>query len=219
MNRNDFFAALHQARLNAVPGSRSQHSNAAVQLLRYILEDVYKTSIDQLIQRYISSPLEMTNTFFTVSKQRNMLLATGYDEQGNEPPDTSASYNWGAFGLDSCASDLVKFIQLQLDNTNEIVRFSHKKTFSAGDHDVALTWLIHKFENGDSQLWCDGTTFGFSSYLIIYPELNSGIILLANECDASTPDKLGGIAYEIFKEISCFVETFFEMERLGRNET
>src|SRR5258708_1862446 len=76
------------------------------------------------------------------------------------------------------------------------------KRHHSNRHQKSFHGSIPQHENGDHQLWCDGTTLGFSSYLVIYPELNSGIVLLANECDASTPDKLGGIAYEIFKEIS-----------------
>jgi RNA polymerase sigma factor (sigma-70 family) len=202
MNRNDFFAALREVRLNVAPGSVSKHSNAAAQLLRYIIEDIYGVSIDQLIQKYISDPLKITNTSFSTSKERNAMMATGYDEQGNVTPYTGYYYDWGASGLDSCTADLVKFIRLQLDSTNEIVQFNHKTTFHAGNYDIALTWLEYQLKDGSHQLWCDGTTFGFSSYLIIYPEHNIGIILLANECDASTPGKLDNLADGIFREIS-----------------
>ena len=202
LGQKDFYDALHTAQLDTVPGSTSRHSNAAAQLLCLILEGVYKTPIDRLIQEYISSPIAMTNTTFSTSMTGSKLLAKGYGPQGDPMPYMNSPLDIGAGGLDSSTADLVKFIQLQLNKTNPIVNLSHEKTFDAGYYGVALTWLIHQHENGDRQLWCDGTTLGFSSYLVIYPELNSGIVLLANNCDATTSDKLGGIAYEIFKEIS-----------------
>jgi len=202
LGQKDFYNALHNVQLDTVPGSKFRHSNAGAQLLAYILERVHKTSIDQLVHKYISDPLAMTNTSFAASRTDSKFMAKGYGPQGDLMPYTISSYEQGAGGLDSCASDLVKFIQLQLDKTNRMVELSHEKTFEAGNYDIALPWLIHKFENGNHQLWCDGTTFGFSSYLVVYPELNSGIVLLANNCDGTTADKLGDIAYEIFKEIS-----------------
>ena len=202
LGQKDFYDALHTVQMNTAPGFKSTHSNAAANLLCFILEGVYKTPIDRLIHEYISGPLAMTNTSFSTSITGSKLLAKGYGPQGDSMPYMSSPLDIGAGGLDSSTADLVKLIQLQLAKTNRVVELSHEKTFDAGYYGVALTWLIHKHENGDHQLWCDGTTLGFSSYLVIYPELNSGIVLLANECDASTPDKLGGIAYEIFKEIS-----------------
>ena len=81
------------------------------------------------------------------------------------------------------------------------MNLSHAKTLDAGGYEIALNWLIYKQEKGLRQMWTDGGTYGFCSYLVFYPELNSGIILLANESDDSTPNKLGGIAFEVFKEI------------------
>jgi serine-type D-Ala-D-Ala carboxypeptidase/endopeptidase len=202
LGKADFYAALHTVKLEAAPGSHSQHSNAAAQLLRYILEDVYKMPIDQLVRDYISRPLGMTNTGFMLSSTGSPPMARGYGEKGEVVPYITSSYVWGAAGLDSCTADLLKFVRLELDRTNEIVKLSQTKTFDGGDHEIALTWMSHRHENGITQLWCDGTTFGFTSYLVLYPDLNSGIILLANECDESSADALGGIAYEIFKQIS-----------------
>ncbi len=201
MSREDFFAALHTVKLTTVPGSRYKHSNAAAHLLRYILEDVYKAPIHQLFNVHICGPLAMTNTSFSALNDPARFLARGFDEQGNPAPYTTTLYDEGSSGLDSSAADLVRFIRLQLDETNPVVQLSHQKTFHAGDADLALTWNIQQDASGNRQLSCDGTTFGFSSYLSICPERHAGIILLANECDASTTYKLSQIAQEFFKEL------------------
>ncbi|GAB4014269.1 serine hydrolase domain-containing protein [Spirosoma koreense] len=57
-----FFTDLHQVRLDTVPGIKLRYSNAAAQLLGYILEGVYHRPYDQLIQTYICHPLKMNHT-------------------------------------------------------------------------------------------------------------------------------------------------------------
>jgi len=104
----------------------------------------------------------------------------------------------GVGGLNSSTSDLLKFVKLQLDNKNKAVDLSHKKTFNTGYYDIGLNWLIYKHDNGNHQLWTDGGTYGFISYVIFYPEINSGIVVLSNESDPSTSDKVSDIADNIF---------------------
>ncbi len=48
------------------------------------------------------------------------------------------------------------------------------------------------------RFWADGGTYGFASYLVFYPEINSGVVLLSNESGDAVPGKLGNIAYQIF---------------------
>ena len=67
---------------------------------------------------------------------------------------------------------------------------------------VGLTWQIYKHDNGNRQFWADGGTYGFASYVIFYPEINSGIVILTNESDPSTSDRISDIADSIFNFIS-----------------
>lgn len=194
----DFFNALHSVVLDTVPGFKPRHSNAAAQLLSYILEKVYKTSIEKLVAKYVLVPVKMNNTSFLASKSESELLAKGYDEKGNQMPYFATSFMKGVGGLNSSTSDLLKFIKQQLDNKNKAIGLSHKKTFNAGYYDIGLNWLIYKHDNGNHQLWTDGGTYGFISYVIFYPEINSGIVVLSNESDPSTSDKVSDIADNIF---------------------
>lgn len=195
---NDFFKALHNVVLDTVPGTKSEHSNAAALLLTYILEKAYKTSIENLVNRYISKPVEMNNTSFIAAKSNSKLLAKGYNGAGNVMPYSATTFMKGIGGLNSTTSDLLKFIRFQLDTTNKAVNLSHQKIFNAGWCNIGLSWRIYKFEDGNNQLWVDGGTYGFSSYVILYPEINSGIVVLSNEADPSSSDKVSDIADNIF---------------------
>ena len=196
--KKDFYEALHKVELDTIPGFKTRHSNAAAQLLTYILEKVYSTSIDNLVKKYILVPNKMNYTFFLASKSNNKSLAIGYDDKGNKMPYFTTEYMKGAGGLNSTTSDLINFIKLQLDKKNKTIALTQKKSFNAGHYSIGLSWLKYKHDNGKHQVWTDGGTYGFVSYIVFYPEINSGVVVLSNESDDSVPGKLGDIAYQIF---------------------
>jgi D-alanyl-D-alanine-carboxypeptidase/D-alanyl-D-alanine-endopeptidase len=199
--KSDFFDALHQVTLDTIPGFKTRHSNAAAQLLTYILEDAYNTSIEKLVADYITVPNKMENTSFLASKRKNKKLAFGYDGKGNKMPYFMADILKGAAGLNSTTSDLVNFIKLQLDHTNKAVALSQAESFNAGQYSIGLNWLKYKYDNGNHQIWTDGGTYGFVSYVVIYPEINSGVVVLANVADDETFGKISTIAYKIFEQL------------------
>ncbi len=199
--KDDFFNALHEVTLDTIPGFKTRHSNAAAQLLSYILESVYDKPIEKLVSEYILIPNKMNNTSFLAFKNKNDKLVAGYDGKGNKMPYFTTDILKGAGGLSSTTGDLIKFIKLQLDNKNKTVVLSQAESFNAGQYSIGLNWLKYKHDNGNHQIWSDGGTYGFVGYLVIYPEINSGIVLLTNISDDEIPGKIGTIAYRIFEQL------------------
>ena len=195
----DFLKALHNAVLDTVPGFKTRHSNGAEYLLTYILEKVYKTSIETLVSKYVLVPNKMKRTYFLASKSKSKLLAKGYNSVGIEMPYFAADFMKGVGGLNASTADLIKFIKLQLDTTKKEINLTHQKTFNAGWCDIGLSWMMYKDENGNHQFWADGGTYGFRTFVFFYPEINSGVVVLSNESDPSTADRLSDIAESIFK--------------------
>lgn len=171
-------------------------------MLTYILEKVYNTPIESLVSEYIFKPATMINTSFLASKSNSKLLAKGYNDAGKQMPYFATTFMKGVGGLNSTTSDLLKFIKLQLDTTNPGINLSHQNTFNTGWGNIGLTWLIYKFDTGNHQLWADGGTYGFASYVNFYPEINSGVVVLSNESDASSSDRVSDIADGIFQFIN-----------------
>lgn len=197
--KGDFFEALHNVALDTIPGFKTRHSNAAAQLLMYILEKVYNTPIEKLVSDYITTPNKMTGTSFLASKNTNRKLVFGYDGKGNRMPYLTSDILKGAGGLSSTTSDLVNFIKLQLNYKNEAVSLSQDESFDAGQYSIGLNWLKYKHDNGNHQIWTNGGTYGFTSYVVLYPEINSGIVVLANVSGDEVPGQIGNIAYKIFE--------------------
>lgn len=194
----DFYKALHAVELDTIPGFKTRHSNAAAQLLAYILEKVYATSINILVEKYVLKPNKMNNTSFLASKSGKPGLAVGYNENGTKMPYFSTSYMKGVADLNSTTYDLVNFIRLQLGKKDSAVALSQKESFNAGYYSIGLNWLKYKHDNGNHQFWTDGGTYGFVSYIVFYPEINSGVVILTNESDDTVPGKLGDMAYQVF---------------------
>lgn len=201
-SKKDFFEALHKVVLDTLPGTKSEHSNGAALLLTYILEKVYGAFIENLVNKYVLNPAKMSNTSFLASRSNSKLLAKGYNDAGKQMPYFATSLLKGVGGLNSTTSDLVNFIRFQLDPTKAAIKLSHQPSFDAGSRKIGTNWFIYKFDNGNHQLWSDGGTYGFASYIILYPEINSGIVVLSNESDASSSDRISDVADGIFQFIN-----------------
>lgn len=215
--KQDLLAALHTVKLDTVPGFHPKHSNAAGQLLDYILEDVYQQSFDELIKKYLTQPYGLKNTTF-LSTAHSAQVATGYTAEGKAAVYESVMpYFKLAGGLGSTISDLVKYIQLFLSPSNEAVGLSLKKTIdvsastgkvvamqaanraSAEVYSLGLSWFSYQPAVDRLQIWADGGTNGFNSYLVLYPKQHSGVVLLANKSSETIFRSLPGMAYEISK--------------------
>lgn len=219
LTRADFFKALHKVKLDTIPGFNRKHSNAAAQLLAYILEDVYKMSMEKLIEKYITGPFKMTNTAF-INSEKNKSLAKGYTSSNTKAVyEFVMPYFQYAGGLGSTTADLIRYIEMLLDKTNKAAALSLQKTadmsVSSGKviamkpdrvanptvYSAALNWFKYHPDVNNLQIWADGGTNGFNSYVVIYPFKNAGVVVLANRSDEKTFRSLPGIASEISKAL------------------
>lgn len=195
-----FMQDLHNVKLDTVPGFNYGYSNSAPQLLGFILEKVYNKSFDELVAGYIAGPLEMQQTWSVKPDVRE--LAKGYDGKGNAMP-YSPVLSKPAGGIYSSVSDMLSYMKFQLNEHDTLVGISHMPTALYGDGaGIAFYWRIDQTEDGLRQLWHTGGTFGFSSYCVLYPGINTGIVLLSNEFDMSSQGGLVEIAGRIFDAIS-----------------
>jgi hypothetical protein len=219
LSRADFFKALHTVKLDTIPGSKRHHSNAGAQLLAYILEDVYQMPMEKLIAETITLPWKMKNTAF-IQSATTKDLATGYTATDKESLyEFVMPYFTYAGGLTSTANDLVSYIRHLLDKNNSTAALCLRKTVdidvSSGKavlmrpediaapevYSAALNWFKYQPTTNSLQIWADGGTNGFNSYLVLYPHLNSGIVLLANKSDEKIFRALPGMARQISQAI------------------
>lgn len=192
-SKTQYLQDLHQVKLDTLPGYNYRYSNAAAQLLGFILEKVYNTTFDELLAREITRPLSMRQTGASLTTG----VAQGYDAWGREMP-YSPVLSKPAGGICSSVSDMLRYIQFHLNEKDSIVRLSHTATQTYSDSaGIALFWRINTTSGGLRKYWHTGGTFGFSSYCVVYPQINTGIILLSNEFDLNSQGGLINIADRI----------------------
>lgn len=199
-SRSNFYSDLHQVRLKSAPGDNPRHSNVAAQLLGYILETVYHKHFSELVAEYITRPLHMNQTFFSLVTSPD--LAKGYNEKGIVMPGTGGMQDLQpSGGIVSSTNDMLKFIRYQLNDSNKAVALSHSITVRHQRDTVALNWHVDKAETDQPEIWHTGGTFGFSSYVVLLPKQRAGIILMASECDPDTQNRLVKIAQVIIAHL------------------
>jgi CubicO group peptidase (beta-lactamase class C family) len=220
LTKQDFFRFLYGVKLDTVPGYHPRHSNTAANLLGYILEQVYNKPLNQLIFDFILSPLEMKNTSFASSSLNTKQLVKGYDSNGSPMPYLACPYMQAAGGLRSSAEDMMKYAVYFLENEEPPAQLSLQKTISisastnnvvtlyppdsvdATVYSISLSWFQYNPAIGHEQIWTDGGTPGFCSYIVFYPEEKSAIILLSNKTGQKIFQELPDIAGQIFKSFS-----------------
>ena len=201
-SKQKFFEDLHKVRLDTVPGYKFHYSNAGAQLLKYILEKVYKMPYDKLLSKYITRPLKMRHSNSVFSKNDPALLVKGYNDKGNLMPYNPQILE-AAGGIFSTTTDMLRYLKFHLNENNEVVALSHKLT--AGDineHATGLNWQEQMSPGCQKKIWQSGGTFGVSTYSVIYPGLDLGIVLLSNESDPGAQHGLETIADKITADLS-----------------
>lgn len=112
----DFTDFLQNETLLFKPGKSVHYSNVGFNLLALGLSKVSNEPFPALLQRQIIDPLNMKNTVFVLSEEQKQRLMQGHSFDGAALPDVPTdSVNFGAGGLYSTPSDLLKWMQWHLD--------------------------------------------------------------------------------------------------------
>jgi len=190
-SRQDLYRDLHQVKLTVLPGSNARHCNTAAQLLGYIMEIVYNDSYENLLKIHFVKPLQLKNTFLLTAGKLPANMAKGYDGKGRVMPIINWEDLQVAASIASSSSDMLRYMAFQLNENNAVVKLSHQPTFGkVEDGAIALNWKVKKTAKGERSISHTGGSLGFSSYMVLFPDLNSGIVLLTNEADQGTQSEL-----------------------------
>jgi CubicO group peptidase (beta-lactamase class C family) len=183
----DFLRDLHEFAPSATPGESVAHSNLAAQLLIYVLEHATGLEYEALLAREIEGPLGIDRSEPSV--------LPGFDGEGNAAAATPVAQ----FGWRYSISDMLRYAALQLDEGDAAVHASHQPSWFTLDRSmgVAMPWIVTFLPEGGRRLHYSGGTWGFSSYMALYPERNLGIVVLSNNTSDTAQRRLGEIAGRI----------------------
>lgn len=174
---DDLLRVLNEYRLTAMPGEQYQYSNAGIRLLGIILEDLYDTTLEKLLQVMVFKSTGQNETYAFLTENQRSRWRLGIHENGLATPDASGYFN-AAGGLKSTAQDMGKYISFYLNSDNKLAK--ETLTLLAGEEDGlgrAYMWNTFRLDS-EGQYYHGGGTFGTSAWISIYPKEKLGIFLV-----------------------------------------
>lgn len=189
-----FLRDLASISLQTRPGSAARHSNVAAQVLGLAVSRMYNQPYAAVLRQQVEAPNRMHAGTGAVSAPR---MAAGHDRSGKLAPTFRGPSLMPAGGLRYSARDMARFIKLQLSR-EPAVELSHIARAKSDDGDVAFTWLVSSPRGSVKRYRLTGSTFGFSSYIEVYPALDYGIALLANRGGGDVQNQLMAMAERNF---------------------
>jgi CubicO group peptidase (beta-lactamase class C family) len=179
-------AGLARTRLRRDPGDRFRYSNLGAGLLGLALATRTGLSYESLVAREVCAPLGLVDTVVIPDAARADRLATGHTRRRRATPPWDLAALAGAGGLRSTAADLVTFLRAHLDPAGELaeaIRLCLEQTHPSGRLKVHLGWIelpLPARMGGATQIWHDGGTGGFRSFVGFVPQHRTAVAVLGN---------------------------------------
>ncbi|MEO2260595.1 serine hydrolase [Paenibacillus amylolyticus] len=191
------YAQQHMPPVVREPGSAYMYDNFSFLLLGMIVENISGEPFESYMQQHIFKPLGMDNSSFMLDKKFQKQLATGYDAAHN-PLDlyTISPTPMPQGGMLSTAEDIGKFMIAFLNDgvkdNERILKESTVKSmeqYRSSIHPL-LPNTTYGFEaafqipgagSSPKVITKAGDLTGFSSYLFLIPEQNTGVFLTYNQ--------------------------------------
>lgn len=208
------YAQQHMPPVVREPGSAYMYDNFSFLLLGMIVENVSGEPFETYMQQHIFKPLGMDNSSFMLNDKFKAQLATAYDAVHN-PLDlyTLSPTPMPQGGMLSTAEDIgnfmIAFLNDGVKDNERILKESTVKSmeqYRSSIHPV-LPDTTYGFEaafqlpgagSSPEIITKAGDLIGFSSYLFLIPEQNTGVFLTYNQSGA-----LRNLFYP------AFIQTFF----------
>lgn len=184
------------------PGSQYRYSNSGYALLALIVESVSHTSFAQFLKKNIFAPLHMKNSLAYekgISVVRNRAYGYTRREKGFERTDQSAtSAVLGDGGVYSSVSDLFKWDQALYGGKlvrPEMLKQAFTPAVLADGKTTAygFGWEIGTYR-GLKTLSHGGSTMGFRTRIMRFPEQRFTVIVLLNRSGANPGEIANRIA-------------------------
>jgi len=173
--------------VNTFPGSIYRYSGGGYQIVQQLIEDATEQAFGQVMQEKVLDPVGMTDStvMLPLSTEREDMTACGHEFDGssvegcwNMYPEIAAAWLW------STPTDLAR---LGI-TVSEAARGRSNKLLKQETAELMLTKVIGDTGlgpgvHGDGrELHFDhaGWTRGFRTYIVIYPYLGKGVVVMAN---------------------------------------
>jgi CubicO group peptidase (beta-lactamase class C family) len=183
---------LARTRLRAAPGAKFRYSNLGAGLLGLALATAAGTDYETVATREVCGPLGLTDTIVTLDGERAARFAHGHNARGAPAGPWHLAALAGAGALRSTATDMAAFLRATMrawdgDDpgglgaavrvARDVVHPINRWTW------IHLGWMglrLHPRFGSAHQIWHNGGTGGFRSWLGFIPEKRTGVAVLTN---------------------------------------
>ncbi|MCB1188126.1 serine hydrolase [bacterium] len=188
------------------PGSSWEYSGEGFVYLQQVVQRITGEDLQDFMQSEVFGPLRMRNSSYVADEQVQRKLAGGHDLLGRPTGQTLPSRRTmnPAGTLLTTAEDYGRFIEALLrregiDNklASQMSTAQARPTgFFGGENDSSVYWgLGFGIEAGrhGNNVWQWGDNLDYRSFVMVDPQLGSGIILLTNSANGlSVAERLAG---------------------------
>jgi CubicO group peptidase (beta-lactamase class C family) len=191
----ELYDSLARTRLRRRPGERVRYSNLGAGLLGQALARAAGQPYEKLVRQRICRPLGMGDTMVAPTGEQAARLATGHTRGGRPVAPFQLPALAGAGALRSTATDLLRFLEANLDTgrtplADQLERTQQPRLRAAKRLEVGLGWLIaHPPGPAGPVLWHNGGTGGFRSFVAFDRGAGTAVVVLSNT--ARSVDRLG----------------------------
>jgi CubicO group peptidase (beta-lactamase class C family) len=200
-SREVFFDKLLKVKLIDDSGINYNYSNAGIRLIGYILEEVYSDTYTNLLKRYVFSKSGEQNTIYRLDENLKLEMALGKNSDGEIMPIASEFYaSDGA--LKSNTSSMLNYIKMYMESQDAAVKQSLNLLTEKNNRlGRAYVWNTFEFNMPNEMFYHSGGTFGFSSWIALYPKKNIGIFLVTNVSNSNAQEELNQVSNKIIDNI------------------
>ncbi len=183
--REKIMALFKDKPLDFSPGTGWNYSNSGYSLLGYIIEIVTGKPYEEVVRKYIFTPLQMTHSGFDFTHLKSTEKATGYFKLDNPnaapAPTVDSSVSFSAGAIYSTIGDLYRWHNALLTNTI-LTKAQQEKAYTPVRNKYGYGWGIDSLE-GKRRVGHGGGIHGFITNIARVPEDDVCIVLLSNASD------------------------------------
>lgn len=176
------FLSIRKTPLKFVPDQNTSFSHLGYSLLGYGLAASMEMNYTDALKQKVLDPIGMPNTLLNIPQEQNGIVKA-YTANNEEYKFWEASAFAPAIGLKTNFKDMESFVKVQLKPPKElkdVILKSRDILNDKGREKYAYGWKFRQ-QAGKKYYWLNGTTYGFTSVIVIEPEKKKAVFIVANK--------------------------------------
>jgi CubicO group peptidase (beta-lactamase class C family) len=181
------YAFTRDPHLERDPGAGYEYSNLGAGLLGHALALRAEASYEDLVRERVCEPLGLGDTRVDLSGPFGERLVGAFGQFGTHAPPWNLASLVAAGGLRSTVDDLLRFVTAALAANEEaepralraLDLAMRPQAQAGGGTQIGLGWHLRAAEGG-AQVWHNGGTGGYATFLGLDRERGVGVVVLAN---------------------------------------